>query len=90
MHLGDKIKEAGATGYILLWLSGFRFQFCLLSFCCGICSAAFVRELKRDLLMAAIDLCLAQLQNLGRKNADLHGSAPDNLAEVALILIKVI
>src|SRR6266480_6718151 len=27
----------------------------------GICSAAFVREIKRDLLMAAIDPCLIQL-----------------------------
>ena len=35
MHLGDKIKEAGATGYILLWLLGFQFRFCLLSFCCA-------------------------------------------------------
>jgi hypothetical protein len=35
MHLGDKIKKAGATGYILLWLlRGFRFPFCSLSFSC--------------------------------------------------------
>ena len=32
MHLGDKIKEAGATGYILLWLLGIPIPILLIIF----------------------------------------------------------
>ena len=32
MHLGDKIKEAGAAGYILLWLLGIPIPILLISF----------------------------------------------------------
>jgi len=32
MHLGNKIKEAGATGYILLWLLGIPIPILLIIF----------------------------------------------------------
>jgi len=32
MYLGDKIKEAGATGYILLWLLGIPIPILLIIF----------------------------------------------------------
>jgi hypothetical protein len=32
MHLGDKIKEAGAAGYILLWLLGIPIPILLIIF----------------------------------------------------------
>jgi len=32
MHLTDKIKQAGATGYILLWLLGIPIPILLLVF----------------------------------------------------------
>jgi hypothetical protein len=32
MHLGDKRKEAGATGYILLWLLGIPIPILLIIF----------------------------------------------------------
>ncbi len=32
MHLGDKIEEAGATGYILLWLLGIPIPILLIIF----------------------------------------------------------
>jgi hypothetical protein len=32
MHLGDKIKQAGATGYILLWLLGIPIPILLIIF----------------------------------------------------------
>ena len=32
MHLGDKIKKAGATGYILLWLLGIPIPILLIIF----------------------------------------------------------
>jgi hypothetical protein len=34
MHLGDKIKKAGATGYILLWLLGIPIPILLIIFSC--------------------------------------------------------
>jgi len=32
MHLGDKLKQAGATGYILLWLLGIPIPILLIIF----------------------------------------------------------
>jgi len=32
MHLGDKLKHAGATGYILLWLLGIPIPILLIIF----------------------------------------------------------
>jgi len=38
MHLRDKIKEAGATGYILLWLLGIPIPILLIIFLLRVCT----------------------------------------------------
>ena len=75
MHLTNRIKQAGATGYILLWLLGIPIPILFLIFllrgCTGESSLVSLPDRKPDGTRQQTALCLA-IQLRGERLAERH------------------